>query len=332
MAAYEKKTGGKLLAIPHNGNLSNGLHVRRCDLDHARSRSTGLCRASRMKWEPIYEVTQMKGDGETHPLLSPNDEFANFETLGQGKLRSRSDRRRTCFLANMHAKHLKRGLAYEAKLGVNPFKFGMVGSTDAHTALSTTRKTTSSAKSSSWSPPRTRSASRKLIAGRPAPKGHQLMPADQRVRPGRCLGPRQHARGLVGRDVAQGGLRHHRHADARAVLRRLRFRPKRDSTAPTSPSTATPRACPWAATSWRRPGKSPTLPGPCAARPGWRQSRSHPDRQGLARCARARRREGLRRGLVSDGRKPVRTAAAARSAIRSMSTTPPTPTPSGRRC
>ena len=79
----------------------------------------------------------MKGDGEAHPVLSPNDEFANFETLGQGQLRPRAARRRHA-AARVRPRGLKRGLAYEAKLGVNPFKFGMVGSTDAHTSLSTT--------------------------------------------------------------------------------------------------------------------------------------------------------------------------------------------------
>lgn len=79
MAAYEKKTGGKLLAIPHNGNLSSGLMFddvtfsskKPIDKDYAERR---------MKWEPVYEVTQMKGDGEAHPALSPADEFADFET------------------------------------------------------------------------------------------------------------------------------------------------------------------------------------------------------------------------------------------------------------
>ena len=83
MAAYEQKTGGRLLAIPHNGNLSNGqmfdvetLTTRQpLDRDYA---------VRRMRWEPLYEVTQGKGDGETHPSLSPSDEFANFERWDKG--------------------------------------------------------------------------------------------------------------------------------------------------------------------------------------------------------------------------------------------------------
>ena len=87
MAAYEKKTGGRLLAIPHNGNLSNGLMFDDVTLTTKKPLDRDYAER-RMRWEPLYEVTQMKGDGEAHPSLSPNDEFANFETLGQGELRA----------------------------------------------------------------------------------------------------------------------------------------------------------------------------------------------------------------------------------------------------
>ena len=136
MAAYEKKTGGRALAIPHNGNLSNGLMFddltlttkKPIDRDYAERR---------MKWEPIYETTQMKGDGETHPALSPNDEFANFERWDKGSFGP--ELKKPDMLPREYTREaLKRGLAYEAKLGANPFKFGLIGSTDSHTALSTT--------------------------------------------------------------------------------------------------------------------------------------------------------------------------------------------------
>jgi hypothetical protein len=132
----EKKTGGRVLAIPHNGNLSSGLMFddvtlttkKPIDRDYAQRR---------MRWEPIYEVTQMKGDGEAHPVLSPNDEFSNFETWDKGSFGPQPHT--PDMLPREYAREaLKRGLAYEQKLGVNPFKFGMVGSTDSHTALSTT--------------------------------------------------------------------------------------------------------------------------------------------------------------------------------------------------
>ena len=104
MADYEKKTGGRLLAIAHNGNLSNGLMFddvtlttkKPLDRDYALRRS---------KWEPLYEVTQGKGTSEAHPQLSPTDEFANFEIWDQGKLRSGSRRRKTCCPASTRVRH-----------------------------------------------------------------------------------------------------------------------------------------------------------------------------------------------------------------------------------
>jgi Protein of unknown function (DUF3604) len=138
MTNYEKKTGGRVLAIPHNGNLSNGLmfddvtYTDRKPIDRAYAER-------RMKWEPLYEVTQIKGDGEAHPKLSPNDEFADFYTWDRATLGP--DAKTPDMLPREYAREaLKRGLAYEAKLGANPFKFGMVGSTDSHTALSTARE------------------------------------------------------------------------------------------------------------------------------------------------------------------------------------------------
>jgi len=136
MATYEQKTGEKLLAIPHNGNLSNGLMFddvtlttkKPLDRDYAERRA---------RWEPLYETTQMKGDSETHPLLSPNDEFANFETWDKGQLGPAA--KTPDMLPREYAREaLKRGLVYEAKLGANPFKFGMIGSSDSHTSLATT--------------------------------------------------------------------------------------------------------------------------------------------------------------------------------------------------
>jgi hypothetical protein len=136
MAAYEQKTGGRLLAIPHNGNLSCGLMFDDVTLTTKKPLDRDYAQR-RMLWEPIYEVTQMKGDGEAHPVLSPNDEFANFETWDKGGFGT------TVHTAEMLPREyareaLKRGLRYEEKLGVNPFKFGMIGSTDSHTALATT--------------------------------------------------------------------------------------------------------------------------------------------------------------------------------------------------
>jgi len=134
MAAYEAKTGGRVLAIPHNGNLSNGL------MFDDRTFSGGRLKRSyaerRMRWEPVYEVTQMKGDGEAHPSLSPNDEFADYGTWDKGGFGP--EPKTPEMLPREYAREaLKRGLEYEARLGANPFKFGMIGSTDTHTSLAT---------------------------------------------------------------------------------------------------------------------------------------------------------------------------------------------------
>ena len=133
---YEAKTGGDVLAIAHNGNLANGIMFplkaqydgKRLDDEYAETRA---------KWEPLYEVTQIKGDGETHPYLSPNDEFADYETWDIGNL-DVSEAKTNDMLAGEYAREaLKRGLAIEKKLGTNPYQFGMIGSTDSHTSLAT---------------------------------------------------------------------------------------------------------------------------------------------------------------------------------------------------
>lgn len=136
METYENNTGDRLLAIPHNGNLSNGLMFD----DVTLTSKTPLDRdyaERRARWEPLYEVTQMKGTGEAHPLLSPTDEFADFEIWDKGQLGPVP--KTPDMLPREYAREaLKRGVAYETKLGVNPFKFGLIGSTDSHTSLSTT--------------------------------------------------------------------------------------------------------------------------------------------------------------------------------------------------
>jgi hypothetical protein len=136
MERYEKATGGRMLAIPHNGNLSNGLMFDDVTLTDRRPLDKAYA-LRRMKWEPVYETTQPKGDGETHPALSPNDEFADFERWDRGSFGP--ERKTPDMLPREYSREaLKRGLAHEAKLGANPFKFGMIGSTDAHTGLATT--------------------------------------------------------------------------------------------------------------------------------------------------------------------------------------------------
>jgi hypothetical protein len=134
---YEASTGGNVLAIPHNGNLSNGwMFPLRDDFAEGGPLDAAYAEA-RQKWERLYEATQIKGDGEAHPMLSPDDEFADFETWDYGNLDASEAKTRAMLPGEYARSGLKRGLAFEAELGVNPFKFGLVGASDTHTALST---------------------------------------------------------------------------------------------------------------------------------------------------------------------------------------------------
>jgi hypothetical protein len=133
---YEKTTGGSVLALAHNGNLSNGLMFP-VDAQYTGRKLDAEYVGKRARWEPMYEITQIKGDGETHPLLSPDDAFADYETWDVGNL-DLSEAKTDDMLAQEYAREaLKNGLALEARLGTNPYKFGLVGSTDSHTGLST---------------------------------------------------------------------------------------------------------------------------------------------------------------------------------------------------
>jgi hypothetical protein len=132
---YEAKTGGSALAIAHNGNLSNGLMFP-VDAQYTGRAIDAAYVEARGRWEPLYEWTQIKGDGETHPLLSPNDEFADYETWDVGNL-DLSELKTDAMIPMEYAREaLKSGLMLESKLGTNPYKFGSIGSTDAHTSLS----------------------------------------------------------------------------------------------------------------------------------------------------------------------------------------------------
>ncbi|GAB5450447.1 MAG: DUF3604 domain-containing protein [Halioglobus sp.] len=136
---YEAKTGGDVLAIAHNGNLANGIMFPMIEQSDGKALDKDWAEA-RAKWEPLYEVTQIKGDGETHPFLSPNDEFADYETWDIGNL-DVSAAKTDDMLAGEYAREaLKNGFALEKQFGTNPYKFGMIGSTDSHTSLATTEE------------------------------------------------------------------------------------------------------------------------------------------------------------------------------------------------
>ena len=133
---YEAKTGGSALALSHNGNLSNGIMFP-MDKQFTGKKIDRNYVELRARWEPLYEVTQIKGDGEAHPLLSPDDEFADYETWDVGNLDVSAVKQDDMLQYEYAREALKNGLVLEKKLGTNPYKFGMVGSTDSHTALAT---------------------------------------------------------------------------------------------------------------------------------------------------------------------------------------------------
>ena len=138
MGNWEEKTGGQMLAIPHNGNLSNGWMFPLVDNFDENNPLDSAYVEARNHWEPLVEVSQSKGDGEAHALLSTDDDFADFETWDIGNL-DLSEKKTLAMLPGEYARSaLKRGLALDDSLGVNPYKFGMIGSSDTHTALSTT--------------------------------------------------------------------------------------------------------------------------------------------------------------------------------------------------
>ncbi|MFK8021984.1 MAG: DUF3604 domain-containing protein [Pseudomonadales bacterium] len=135
---YESQSDGSVMSIPHNGNLSDGLMFAEHTIpgepltpDYAERRA---------RWEPIYEMTQVKGDSEAHPMLSPNDEFADFENWDEtdiGMNPIKEDEKASTYIHGYARPALKVGLRLRESLGTNPFKFGMIGSTDSHTAFAT---------------------------------------------------------------------------------------------------------------------------------------------------------------------------------------------------
>jgi Protein of unknown function (DUF3604) len=136
MAMCEEKTGAQVLAIAHNGNLSNGRMFPIIESFTGKKIDRAYAE-NRMRWEPLYEITQIKGAGETHPFLSPNDEFANFERWDKGNLDLTEVKKPEMLEFEYARSALRNGLKMEAELGINPYKFGLIGSTDAHTGLAT---------------------------------------------------------------------------------------------------------------------------------------------------------------------------------------------------
>ena len=132
---YESQTGGEALSIPHNGNLSNGLMWD--TVNYEGGAITRDYAEARMRWEPIAEVTQLKGDSETHPSLSPDDPFADFERWDEYNISNTTKTTPDMYPGSYARSALRRGLALERSAGANPYAFGMIGSTDDHTSLAT---------------------------------------------------------------------------------------------------------------------------------------------------------------------------------------------------
>ena len=138
LATYEEKTGGRAIAIPHNANLSNGLMFS--DRKFDGSPMTADYAARRIRWEPLHEVSQMKGDEETHPLLSPDDEFADFERWDVGNISGSAAKKPEMLQYEYARSAFRLGLKLQREIGVNPYKMGLNASTDTHTGLSTSRE------------------------------------------------------------------------------------------------------------------------------------------------------------------------------------------------
>lgn len=137
MQNYEDISNGDVIAIPHNGNVSNGMMFPLRD-DFAEGAPLDAAYAEqRLKWERLYETVQIKGDGETHPVLSPNDDFADFETWDYGNLDATEAKTPEMLPGEYVRSGLLRGMALEDTLGANPFKFGLVGASDNHVGMTT---------------------------------------------------------------------------------------------------------------------------------------------------------------------------------------------------
>jgi len=173
MESLEAETGGRVLAIPHNGNLSNGLMF-----DSVRYGTDEPIDAEyavrRQRWEPVYEVTQIKGDGEAHPALSPDDPFADFETWDTALLGGREPKTAAMLPGEYAREALKSGLAHEGATGSNPFKFGLIGSTDSHTSLSTSREENFFGKVAQLEPTANPARFEEVIAGRLVEDGPKI--------------------------------------------------------------------------------------------------------------------------------------------------------------
>ncbi|MGE0387882.1 MAG: DUF3604 domain-containing protein [Gammaproteobacteria bacterium] len=169
---YETRLGGHAIDIPHNSNMSGGLMFRPLD-SHGKAITREYAR-TRARWEPLVEATQIKGDSESHPFLSPNDEFASYGDWDWSNLGGSKKHESGWFAGEYVREALKTGLALGSRLGENPFKFGLVGSTDSHTGLSTAEEDNFWGKTSDREPSADRYLKTWMSAGSGGLHEHQL--------------------------------------------------------------------------------------------------------------------------------------------------------------
>ena len=297
---------------------------------HRQADRPRVCRDARAVGAALRGRRRSRATARRIPSCRPNDEFANFERWDKGNL-DLSEPKKPEMLQYEYARSaLKNGLKLEQELGVNPYKFGMIGRTDAHTGLATAEEDNFFGKTSAMEP----SAERvqPCLRQDAEDRRHDHGLGDDGVRLCRGLGDREHARGDLRRDEAPRDLRHHRPAHDRALLRRLglRRRPTPTTRMPGRGRLRQGRADGRRSRRGAR-GQGADLPRRRAQGPDRRQSRSHPDHQGLAGHEGQGAGEGLRRRLVGRPQARTRTASCRRSATPSTSPTRPGPTRSALR-
>ena len=289
MAMAEEKTGSDVLAIAHNGNLSNGTMFPVVEEFGKKLDRTWI--ETRAMREPLYEVTQMKGDGETHPFLSPTDEFADFERWDKANLAVTQKHTNDMFEGEYARAALKNGLLLESKFGTNPYKFGMIGSTDAHTGLAAVEEDNFFGKTTISEP----SAERLSSSFMTNPKiGVTIKDWEMSSSGYAAVWAKENTREAhLRRDAAPRDVRDDRPAHAREVFRRLGL-PAEGRAGPDARRRRVRQGRP----DGRRPaqgrfGQGADIPRRRSQGRDRREPRPHPDREGLAGRQGPAPREGL---------------------------------------
>ena len=278
MADYEAKTGGRALAIAHNGNGSNGRMFPIIESFTGKKIDRAYAE-NRRRWEPLYEVTQMKGTSEAHPFLSPNDEFAAFEIWDKGNLDVSAAKKPEMLEFEYARSAFKNGLKMETELGINPYKFGLVGSTDSHTALAAVEEDNFFGKTSGSEPSPTRAehpfiqnpdTGITVMGWETAASGYAAVWATENTR--ESIWDAMERRETYATTGTRMVVRFFGGWDFEA----------RDAQDRQPATSATPRAYRWAATSRRRRAARPRFPGRRAQGSDGRKPRSNSGHQGLA--------------------------------------------------